>query len=113
MLLKFFFYLGRIFLTPLSDLTGLDFVVLIVTSAAILFASAFILYILGKGCFLVGRGTKNIISAKSKCQKIQCKVCGRTLDRCICQKNKNRGNASRLYNYKKEEREHKKSIKKK
>lgn len=48
------------------------------------------------------RVIKNIFSAKRKCSKIQCKHCGRTLDKCICQANQSRGYLSRLYHYKKE-----------
>ena len=47
---------------------------------------------------------KMAFSAKQKCKKIQCTSCGRTLDRCVCQKNKDRGYVSRLYNYKKEQK---------
>lgn len=48
--------------------------------------------------------TKNILSAKEKCKKIQCVKCGRTLDRCICPQNKGRSSIGKLIDYKKSHR---------
>ena len=106
-------YIKYIFMTPISDLQGLHFMVMItlyIIGLATVIGSLIGIF---KFVSLIFRGTRNIVSAKSKCQHIQCRTCGRTLDRCVCQKNKDRGNASRLYNYNKEEHARKKAKKKK
>lgn len=48
---------------------------------------------------------KDLFSVKGKCKKIQCRHCGRTLDKCICERNRGAGNIKKLYRYKKETRE--------
>ena len=50
----------------------------------------------------------NVFSAKKRCAKVQCPHCGRTLDKCLCANNKRRSYISRLYHYKKEQRQRKK-----
>jgi hypothetical protein len=42
-----------------------------------------------------------IKTAKAKCAAIQCPFCGKTLDRCVCAKNKNRSYGKRYRVYKK------------
>jgi len=50
-------------------------------------------------------------NAKRKCSKITCKKCGRTLDKCICESNKNLSYNQRLRKYYKEQRALKKAAK--
>lgn len=50
------------------------------------------------------KAIKNTLSAKEKCKRIQCIHCGRTLDRCICERNKKKSCVSRLMRYNKEHR---------
>ena len=94
----------EIFFTPLSQMNGFNFILLILLSAIAVTVVIYTYIAIFKFFKILFLGTKNIISAKSKCQHIQCSTCGRTLDRCVCQKNRDRSAASRLYNYNKEER---------
>lgn len=47
---------------------------------------------------------KVLFSAKRRCQKIQCTTCGRTLDKCVCEKNKGKGYLARLILHSKEKK---------
>ena len=104
-------YLKYIFTTELSKLTGFQFVLMFVLSLVVIAAMIGVAILIAKFFALIFRGIRNIISAKSKCQHIQCGVCGRTLDRCVCAKNKGRSNASRLHHHTLEEKAKKKARK--
>lgn len=90
----------RLFETPLFELTMIE----VAVAAGLLVLAFFVLKFLVKWVKHIFRFIKMAFSAKQKCKKIQCTTCGRTLDRCACQKNKDRGYVSRLYNYKKEQK---------
>lgn len=100
---------------PIKDFNGWNCVVLVVgvlifTAIAILLIAAVVMLlgVLFKG---IGVLAINIFSAKKRCAKIQCTSCGRTLDKCTCEKNKKRGYIRRLALYGKEQRELKKKLK--
>lgn len=95
-------FILSLFNTPLAELTFWQILLaLVLTGAAgvLAFFLVKVLWIVLKG---IGRGLRAIFSAKHKCRKIQCPTCGRTLDKCQCEKNKKRGYLSRLYHYKKD-----------
>ena len=89
----------------LAEMTPLQFVLFIAVCVAGFFILRWLLEIIWKGLKVIGRGIRNTLSAKKRCSNIVCKYCGRTLDKCVCAENKNRGYASRLYHYHKEQRE--------
>lgn len=95
-------FILEIFNTSLGDMTAWQLLLATGLSIVLVYLGIKILkyaWIVLKAIF---RTIKNVFSAKRHCSKIQCKYCGRTLDKCICQRNKNRGYISRLYHYKKE-----------
>lgn len=94
-----------IFKTPLGEMQGWEFILFLLLTAAAGFLSYIILKYLWIGLKFFCRGVRNVTSAKEKCKHIQCNKCGRTLDRCICERNKGKGSILRLAQYK---REHKK-----
>ena len=77
--------------------------------AGVIFLAGFIIFKILKGIFTLLR---NIFSAKTKCKKIQCRTCGRTLDKCTCAKNQGRGYIRRLALFSKETRDLKRKNKK-
>lgn len=93
-----------LFASPLSDMTALQLVCLVLICIAGYFVAKKILKFVWAALKLIGRGFRNIFSAKHRCSEVQCKTCGRTLDKCVCAKNKKRGYVSRLYHYHKEEK---------
>lgn len=85
-------------LTLIELLTGIAVVALIVILAYKLFK------FIWSGIKHFARFVRVSIDAKEKCKHIQCTSCGRTLDKCVCQKNKGKSNFGRLMAYKKEKR---------
>ena len=63
------------------------------------------------GALAIHHGWRKVFSAKLRCKKIQCPTCGRTLDACVCAKNKKLGYRARLRLYHKEQRAIKKTKK--
>ena len=60
----------------------------------------------------IGHGVNVMFhSAKHRCSKITCKHCGRTLDKCVCENNKNASYNQRLRRYYKELRAARKAAK--
>ena len=101
---------------PLTEYTSWHFIILLVGSAIIIGLIAGAIFLVGLLVYVVFKGLGtffvNVFSAKKRCSKIQCSTCGRTLDKCTCEKNKNRGNVRRLALYSKEQRLEKRQIKK-
>ena len=93
----------------LAEMTPLQFVLFIAVCIGAFFILKWLLTTIWKGLKAIGRGIRNGASAKRRCSHIQCKHCGRTLDKCVCAENKNRGYMSRLYHYHKEQKESKKN----
>ena len=92
----------------ISEYTGWHFVILIFGSllaiaiiCGVIFGIGWLLYHILKGIFNI---LTIIFSAKKRCSRIVCSSCGRTLDKCTCQKNKNRGYFRRLALYSKEKK---------
>lgn len=91
--------------SPISELNVIEiFSVIVVLVFVVYFTKYFVIYLFKFLKFLV-KCIRMTISAKQKCKKIQCYSCGRTLDKCACEKNSGRGSLSRLYHYKKEQKE--------
>jgi len=97
-------FISGLFTTPLSDMKAIELICLVLLCVAAFYIAKKVLKFVRAAFKLIGRGLRNIFSAKHRCSKIQCKTCGRTLDKCICAKNKNRSYVSRLYHYHKEEK---------
>lgn len=99
---KLWEFILSLFNTPLAELT----LARLLAGLAIFAAAGLVAILALKLLWLiitgVGKGIRAIFSAKHKCSKIQCPTCGRTLDKCQCEKNKKRGYLSRLYHYKKD-----------
>lgn len=93
-------YIIELFKTPLGQLNILQIALVAGVCICLFFVGKFAIKFLST----IGRFFKTLFSSKQKCKKIQCHVCGRTLDRCVCQKNKDKSYFSRLYNYRKEQR---------
>lgn len=92
----------------LSQYSGWHFVILIFGTilalgvfAGAVFCAGWLLFHIMKAIFNV---LAIIFSAKKRCSRIVCTSCGRTLDKCTCQKNKGRGYFRRLALYSKEKK---------
>lgn len=101
----------RVFFTPLGEMTLIEVIaggVACLVAAAIVFvAYKLVRWLLTK----FKGGLRTTFSAKAKCQRIQCTSCGRTLDKCICVKNKEKGYLGRVLLYRREQRLRKKKQK--
>lgn len=96
-------FILMIFNTPIVEMTGWQIIVLVLLSIAVIWLSLKVLKYAWITIKTVFRTLHNVFSAKKKCQKIQCPHCGRTLDKCICQRNQKRGYLSRIYHYKRDD----------
>lgn len=99
---ELFNYFLAAYTTSLSEMTGLQFIFLIVSIVVIPAALFFIFKYFFKW---IVKPVSTLVSIKQHCQHIQCPTCGRTLDKCICNKNKHRGNLARLSAYYRERKE--------
>lgn len=100
--LKIWAYLGRIFYTSsFVELKVLDILVVIVLTCLAFYIIKYIFKGLHKIFVGIHQGAVNM-SAKNKCSHIQCRHCGRSLDRCTCNENRNKSYNYRLRHYKKE-----------
>lgn len=94
----------KLFNSPIAELTFIELLV----GAALFVLFGLIIWKLAKFLWSgVSHFIKFIrvsVTAKEKCKNIQCTVCGRTLDKCVCQKNKDKSNLARLMAYKREMR---------
>lgn len=88
----------------ISQLTFLDLLVITV----ILVVAGFIAFKLAKAIYICVKHIFKCLfkekSAKSKCSKITCPYCGRTLDQCTCERNKGKSCSHKLHQYKKEQK---------
>ena len=94
----------KLFNSPLAELT---FVELLVGAALFTLFGLIIWKLVKFLCSGISHFVKFIrvsITAKEKCKNIQCTVCGRTLDKCACQKNKGKSDLAKLMAYKREMR---------
>ena len=96
-------FVMEIFNTPMGEITGWQLFVLVLLSVAIVWLAKKVLKYAWIVIRAVFRTIGNIFSSKRRCSKVQCRHCGRTLDKCICAVNRKRGYMSRLYHYKKGE----------
>ena len=92
------------FQTPFGELTIFQITIGILLAIGAIWLSIKILKYTWIGIKAIFKAIKNTFSAKEKCKKIQCIHCGRTLDKCICEKNRKKSCVSRLIIY---NREHK------
>ena len=103
--------IDKVFFTPLGDMRLVDIiagaVMLAVAVAAVIIIFKLVKWILQKS----GTSFRTVFSAKARCQKIQCTSCGRTLDKCICVKNRERGYLGRVMLYNRERRLRNKKLK--
>lgn len=90
---------------PISELNIIQLTVVVLIMIAALFLLKKLFVLIGKILVYIGRALKIIFSAKERCKKLQCTSCGRTLDKCVCQKNSGKSYIKRLYLYRKEEKE--------
>lgn len=93
---------------PLSEFTGWHIIILVIGTMLFILTATIAVAL---ACYLVWHILKfffkifqAIFSAKKRCSKIICSSCGRTLDKCVCEKNKNRGYFRRLSLYSKEKK---------
>ena len=89
-----------LFTTPFASLSVIDFLLALIIVAVVGFLAFYILkfaFITLRAC---GRGMKRL-GYKSRCSKITCPNCGKTLDKCSCVKNAGLSYRKRLINYKK------------
>lgn len=95
-------------LIPLAQYNGWHFVVLFFGGILIIAVFAGLVFLAGWLIWTILKMLYNIVSsifsAKKKCSKIVCSSCGRTLDKCTCQKNKNKGYFARLALYSREKK---------
>lgn len=98
-------YIVAIFKSSVTDLTIYELLIAIAVTVVALYICKLILKVLLKGFKEVGKVVKKTCTvSKRKCQKLQCKSCGRSLANCVCQKNAKRGYTRRLMLYRKEEK---------
>lgn len=93
-----------LFLTPLQDHTITEAVIAAVVILLGLFLTWKILKYVFIGLKFIFRGIYNLFSIKSRCKKIQCPHCGRSLDRCVCPENRGKSNFKRLSRYQREKK---------
>ena len=98
-----FAFIAGLFTRPLFELNILEIALL----AGICFLAVLLVRLICIGVVKIFSLFTVVFSAKEKCKKIQCTSCGRTLDRCVCQKNKDKSYVARLCNHRKEEKQKK------
>lgn len=89
---------------PLASWTYVDILLLAAITVALFFLLKYVLKILGAFFKILWKGIRNL-SAKKRCSRVQCPHCGRMLDKCVCESNKNKSYAYRLRKYRKEKRQ--------
>jgi hypothetical protein len=98
---------------PVKDKAFVDILLAVLLCVAVFFLFKW----LWEGFFwpgfkAIGHGVNVMFhSAKHRCSKITCKHCGRTLDKCVCENNKNASYNQRLRRYYKELRAARKAAK--
>ena len=98
-------WFAELYTMPLGSMEPWRFILMILITIVGGILSFFILKAALKFLKHVVIFVANIFSAKTRCKKVMCPHCGRTLDRCVCDLNKHRSYVSRLYHYKKEKKE--------
>lgn len=106
-------FFHKLFENPITDLTPFELAIFAALCVLAFFLLKWLLKILWAGIKGLFKGIGGALSSKKKCQQIQCPHCGRTLDKCICEDNHDRGYTSRLFHYRKEKRRREKAAKKK
>lgn len=94
----------KIFNNPITDLTFIELVVSVALTVLFVLLVFKLANVIFKGLKFLYNFIKANLTAKEKCKHIQCTGCGRTLDKCVCQKNRGKSNFMRLVNYRKERR---------
>lgn len=92
----------KIFNLPLSDLTFIEFIIACALAVLLFLVIRKVVRCVRTFFRSLFKFVKVHAAASEKCKKIQCTTCGRTLDKCVCQKNKGKSNFARLHAYKKE-----------
>lgn len=96
-------FVAAIFTTELSALTGYQFVLLILLSIAGLIVLKYVL----KAIKILSRSLLKMLKCiftvnKRRCERTQCRSCGRNLVNCTCEKNKKLSYGARMRLYKRE-----------
>ena len=91
-----------LFRSPLSELEGYQLLILAGVAVILFFLFRGLGRLIGSAFKKIGSKTKKKISYTEKCKQIQCRHCGRTLDKCQCQKNQGHGSFYRYRHWKKE-----------
>ena len=94
--------------TKISEMNGLQLVILVLLSLGVLWVAKKAIFLIWIAIKTIFSKLFHLLSAKEACQKIQCTTCGRTLDNCVCEKNRHRSYISRLAHYRKERRQERK-----
>lgn len=94
---------------PFAEYNGWHFIILIFGSMLFITLTILVavlaIYIVWHILKFIFRLFQTIFSAKKRCSKIVCSSCGRTLDKCVCEKNKHRSYIRRLSLYSKEKKD--------
>lgn len=99
-----------LFRTPLGEMTAIHLFLLAIIAIVAFYAIKYIWKFLKGGLKVSGKGLRTL-TPKHRCSKVQCNTCGRTLDKCVCSKNRKRTYVGRLMNYHSEKRAIKKRLK--